>query len=156
MWNLNLKTYAATMSPEAMEARFGKLWEQGDVGKAHYHRIRKIRPKQRALRELGAKAVLSGVRADQTENRARLNVVELAPNGIYEIHPLLGWTQREVEAYFLIHSLPRHPLVAKGYSSIGDTHSTRRGEGRAGRLLGAGMECGVVFQKPAEILPARL
>ncbi|MDO8482801.1 MAG: phosphoadenylyl-sulfate reductase [bacterium] len=147
MWNLNLKTYSAVISPAVMEEKFGRLWEKGEAGKAHYHRIRKVRPKQRALRELGAKAVLSGVRADQTENRSKLNTVELNPQGVYEIHPLLKWTRREIGGYFLIHELPYHPLVERGYGSIGDTHSTVRGEGRSGRILGARVECGVVIQK---------
>lgn len=143
LWDLNLKTYAATMSPAAMETKFGKLWEKGEAGKKHYNLIRKIRPKQRAIRQLGAKAVLSGVRADQTQNRSTLRIVERSSDGTYEIHPLLRWTEREVAMYFFLHDLPRHPLVAKGYHSIGDTHSTVRGEGRAGRLLGDTMECGM-------------
>lgn len=149
MWNLNLKTYEASMSPAAMEAKFGKLWEKGEAGKEHYNLIRKIRPKQRAIRQLGAKAVLSGVRADQTQTRSTLRIVERSPDGTYEIHPLLNVTQRDVATYFLLRNLPYHPLVAKGYGSIGDTHSTRPGTGREGRLLGLSMECGLhVFSTP--------
>lgn len=142
-WNLNLKIYSSPLSPEKMEKVYGKLWERGEVGKKLYSLIRKIRPKQRALRELRAKAVLSGVRSYQTKTRSKLSCVELTPNGRYEVHPLLRWTEREVMAYFAVNDLPYHPLVAKGYDSIGDTHSTLPGKGREGRLLGPTMECGL-------------
>ncbi len=156
MWDLNLRTYAATMSPAAMETKFGKLWQKGEAGKKHYNRMRKIVPKKRAIRQLGAKAVLSGVRANQTENRSALRIVERGADSTYEIHPLIRWTERDVAAYFLLHELPHHPLVAKGYESIGDTHSTRPGVGRKGRLLGASMECGLhIFGGSAQEL-ARL
>jgi len=42
------------------------------------------------------------------------------------------------------HKLPFHPLVAEGYSSIGCTHCTVKGEGRSGRWLGKPKtECGL-------------
>ena len=42
-------------------------------------------------------------------------------------------TKEERETYIREHKLPFHPLVSKGYSSIGCTHCTVPGNGRSGR-----------------------
>src|SRR5277367_1067492 len=52
---LNLKVYRALESPAWIEARHGKLWEQGEAGLDAYNRIAKVEPMQRALAELGAR-----------------------------------------------------------------------------------------------------
>ncbi len=139
-FKLNLKIYRSSMSPETMEAQHGKLWE---TDLATYHQIRKIVPMRRALSELGAKAYLNGIRSDQTEYRSTLQQIALDRDGICVIHPLLNWTQKNVDAYFHQHQLPYHPLVARGYGSIGDIHTTLPGKNREGRLLGKSKECGL-------------
>ncbi len=141
--SLNLKVYFSLISPREMENAYGKLWEKGEDGLRLYHLIRKIEPMKRALRELEARAVLYGVRAYQTENRSTLSHVELNPERVYKVHPLLGLTKKEVESYFTLHALPYHPLAEKGYDSIGDIHTTVPGRNREGRLLGPKMECGL-------------
>jgi phosphoadenosine phosphosulfate reductase len=40
------------------------------------------------------------------------------------MHPIADWSDRDVYAYLSRHKLPYHPLWARGYVSIGDTHST--------------------------------
>src|SRR5476649_804856 len=50
--NLNLKVYRAAESPAWLEARSGRLWEQGVEGLSAYNQIAKIEPMQRALNEL--------------------------------------------------------------------------------------------------------
>ena len=59
---LNLKVYRAELSPAWQEARFGRLWEQGVEGLDRYNEMNKVEPMQRALRELGAKAWIAGLR----------------------------------------------------------------------------------------------
>src|SRR5271170_6717900 len=41
---INLKVYRAAETPEAMEARLGKLWEKGADGLETYNQIRKVEP----------------------------------------------------------------------------------------------------------------
>ena len=36
-----------------------------------------------------------------------------------KVNPLAGWSPPELKAYAARHDLPEHPLVAKGYPSIG-------------------------------------
>lgn len=136
----------ATMTAAHQEALYGNLWEQGDEGVRRYLEINKVEPMKRALRELGIRAWMSGVRAQQTEHRRALPRVVLQ-DGCVKVHPILNWTRQQVDDYLDQHDLPRHPLVAQGYRSIGDWHSTipvLEGEDeRSGRLLGTKKECGL-------------
>lgn len=144
-FNLNLKVYTARVTPARYEALHGKTWEYAE-GLSHYHDVFKVEPLQRALEELNVTAWLAGLRADQTDHRASLRTVE-QQNGLYKIHPILSWSRKDIGQYMSEHELPYHPLVEKGYASIGDTHSSRpiaEGEDeRAGRFGGFAQECGI-------------
>lgn len=143
---LNLKVYNASITAARMETVYGPLWTTDEK---LYAQFTKIEPQQRACRELGAKAWLSGVRAEQTDHRKSLRTVESLNKqyGVYPVHPILNWTRRQVGEYLAFHKLPYHPLVEKGYASIGDTHSTAPvGAGqseRDGRFMGIKQECGL-------------
>lgn len=140
---LNLKVYSGH-SPETLERLYGKLWEQGEEGMKNYNNLQKVVPLYNALGKLNATAMISGIRAEQTENRTNTEVIEFDGKGnIFRIHPILNWTKNDIDEYLRKHGLPRHPLVAKGYESIGDWHSTLPGKGRSGRLLGQKQECGI-------------
>ncbi len=146
--DLNLHVAQSPMSSARMEALHGRLWER-DEPDAHdrYLRNRKVEPLERTLRELGASAWLSGVRADQTEHRAQLRVVE-RQNGRFKISPILGWHSRGVHAYLKQHDLPYHPLFEQGYATVGDWHSSRPVTAddtreRDTRFGGQRQECGI-------------
>jgi len=58
--------------------------------------------------------------------------------------PLIDITEGEFLFHLEKDKLPRHPLEAKGYGSIGCHHCTRPGQGRAGRWAGKDKdECGL-------------
>jgi phosphoadenosine phosphosulfate reductase len=121
---VNLKVYRAAESPAWIEARHGKLWEQGEAGLAAYNQIAKVEPMQRALSELGAKAWLAGLRRSQSSTREQLPVVS-TQDGRAKILPIVDWTDRDIHRYLTENDLPYHPLWEKGYVSIGDVHTTR-------------------------------
>lgn len=123
--SLNLHIYRAEHSPAWQEARYGKLWEQGLEGIERYNWLNKVEPMQRALRDLGAAAWISGLRRQQAKSRQNLDVL-LWRNGRCKVHPLIDWTDRDVFRYLTRHNLPYHPLWEQGYVSIGDVHTTRR------------------------------
>jgi phosphoadenosine phosphosulfate reductase len=85
--------------------------------------INKVEPMQRAL--TGFEGWVSGVRRDQTTNRSDLPVLEQPPTGPLKIYPLITWTRQEIFAYIDRHNLPTHPLLAKGYRSVGCVPCTR-------------------------------
>ncbi|MEM8725072.1 MAG: phosphoadenosine phosphosulfate reductase family protein, partial [Pseudomonadota bacterium] len=70
-----------------------------------------------------------------------------------KINPLIDWTAEDIAAYLEQHDLPRHPLVAQGFPSIGCEPCTNKvadGEDpRSGRWKGWDKtECGI--HKPGE------
>ncbi len=124
--------------------RFGKELYHADPDLCCY--LRKVQPMQKAMKSV--RAWISGIRRDQTENRAHAPILELEPNGLVKINPLLNWTRQDVQAYMKEYNLPAHPLFDKGYRSIGCKPCTRAvlpGENeRAGRWAGKSKtECGL-------------
>jgi phosphoadenosine phosphosulfate reductase len=149
---LNLKVYRPATSPAWQEARWGKLWEQGAEGIERYNRYNKVEPMQRALRELGARGWITGLRRQQSRSRANLGVLA-QQNGVVKIQPIIDWTDRQVFQYLTKHDLPYHPLWEKGYVSIGDTHTTRPLSAgmteEETRFFGLKRECGL-HETPAK------
>ena len=91
---------------------------------------------------------INGVRADQSAVRKSFNVEEQAPHDVIRFHPMLDWNTKMIEGYMKEHKLPRHPLEAKGYFSIGCEPCTRKFDlewnAREGRWFGLKKtECGL-------------
>ena len=146
MLDLDLRVYQPGLTAARQEALYGRLWEQGQDGLGRYAVINKIEPMDRALRELGADVWLSGVRRSQSSTRALRPLAEQQSKTL-KVYPILDWPDARVAAYFHAHRLPRHPLEAAGYATMGDWHSTRpRAEGEDGettRFDGVKYECGL-------------
>ncbi|BBD97538.1 phosphoadenylyl-sulfate reductase [Sphingobium amiense] len=107
--------------------------------------IRKVEPMKRAKDSLDA--WISGRKAFQASTRKNLPRFEVE-DGKLKINPLGDWTKADLDAYFVEHDLPRHPLEAQGYLSIGCEPCTSKvlpGEDpRAGRWRGWDkVECGI-------------
>lgn len=107
--------------------------------------IRKVEPLKRAKQ--GLDAWISGRKAFQSVTRQNLPRFEVE-EGRLKINPLGDWTKADLEAYFEEHKLPRHPLEAQGYLSVGCepcTSTVKPGEDpRAGRWRGWDKtECGI-------------
>jgi len=108
-------------------------------------RIRKVEPLERALKPFAAS--INGRKRFQANTRQKLDVVEV-DGARLKFNPLADWDAAQIEAYFRKHDLPRHPLVAEGYRSIGCAPCTQpvaEGEdARAGRWRGSEKtECGI-------------
>ena len=110
--------------------------------------IRKESPLQHALTPFDA--WITGRKRFQGGSRQALDFFEHDRAGRIKINPLAHWTPEDVSDYMTNNRLPRHPLVAKGYPSIGCAPCTTRvakGEDpRAGRWRGREKtECGIHF-----------
>lgn len=81
--------------------------------------MRKVEPLERAVKERGIRALITGRKRHQTPERAALATIECEENGLIRINPLALWGQEQVDTAFAGRSLPRHPLVEQGYVSIG-------------------------------------
>ena len=107
--------------------------------------IRKVEPLARAKK--GLDSWISGRKAFQSVTRQNLPRFEIE-DGRLKINPLGDWDKAALDAYFEAHDLPRHPLEAQGYLSIGCEPCTSKvmpGEDpRAGRWRGWDkVECGI-------------
>jgi phosphoadenosine phosphosulfate reductase len=146
--SLNIQVYQSDISPARMEAIQGRLWQQDDVEAFNrYDQMRKVEPMQRALRDLGATAWFAGLRAEQTNHRKTLSVLE-RQGFPYKVLPILNWTAEDVHRYLEEHNLPYHPLKEKGYATVGDWHSSRPmteqdEHERQTRFQGMKQECGL-------------
>lgn len=129
--------------------------------------IRKVHPMRALLsgrKGGGPQAWITGVRRAQSPARARtpkLGIDSHVPR-VWKLAPLADWTHAQVEEYTRRHRLPRHPLYAQGYASLGCapcTRALRPGENeRAGRWWwegGENKECGLHYTPDGRILPAR-
>ncbi len=144
--DLNLKKYHAPISAAEQEALHGRLWEQEADGLKQYNLMNKVEPMDRALRELGAKAWLAGLRRSQGQSRASRSIVE-GQNQMTKIYPILDWDNRTMHEYMQTNGLSYHPLWEMGYVSVGDWHSTSKLEAgmteEETRFGGAQRECGL-------------
>lgn len=157
--DLNLHVYRPRVSPAWQEVRHGKRWQQGLRGIEEYNLENKVEPMQRALRELNVGTWFSGLRRDQSGERAETPFVQ--PSGDrFKVHPIADWTDRDVYEYLRQHDLPYHPLWDKGYVSIGDVHTTRSladvDSIEETRFFGLKRECGIhEIDLGAELADAR-
>ncbi len=134
-----------TPDPELLEKKDGSglRWSYDPDGCCE---IRKVLPLDAAM--AGFDASITGRKAFQASTRNALPRFEVDAAGKLKVNPLADWTKADIEAYFATHDLPRHPLEAQGYLSIGCapcTSKVKPGEDpRSGRWVGwEKTECGI-------------
>jgi phosphoadenosine phosphosulfate reductase len=110
--------------------------------------IRKVKPLNRALK--GAKVWITGLRAEQSNNRQNMSMIEWSEEKqLYKFNPLINWTHGEMIDYIKKNNVPYNPLHDKGFVSIGCAPCTRAIEpgedARAGRWWweASQKECGL-------------
>jgi len=107
--------------------------------------LRKVEPLAKALAPFAA--WITGRKSHQSAERSQLSKIEYVDGKII-FNPLALWSRLELASYLDTHGLPRHPLEADGYVSIGCITCTDRvlpgEEVRAGRWRGQNKsECGI-------------
>ncbi|MEI9946889.1 MAG: phosphoadenylyl-sulfate reductase [Chitinophagaceae bacterium] len=98
--------------------------------------IRKVKPLNRALE--GAKVWITGLRAEQSDNRHDMKMIEwLEDRKMYKFNPMIHWSYEDMMGYIKEFNVPYNPLHDKGFISIGCAPCTRAIEpgedARAGR-----------------------
>lgn len=103
--------------------------------------VNKVEPLEEVKKEY--QVWVSSLMHWQTPHRAGLDIFE-ERRGIIKFYPMIDVGKAERDAYIREHALPFHPLVAKGYSSIGCVHCTLAGDDRGGRWADTPKtECGL-------------
>ncbi len=110
--------------------------------------LRKVKPLNRAL--AGAKVWITGLRAEQSDNRQDMPLIEWdEQRQLYKFNPLINWTYEQMMTYIAEHNVPYNALHDKGFFSIGCAPCTRAIEAgehpRAGRWWweSSQKECGL-------------
>lgn len=123
---------------EAMVREYGmNLFYRSQANRKLCCGIRKVNPLTKILSTLDG--WITGIRADQTQNRADANKFEIDRQfgGILKANPLIDWTWDQVWDYIKANKVPYNKLHDSGYPSIGCepcTRAVKKGEGlRAGR-----------------------
>jgi len=141
-FGLNVIEITNKMGHGTFKQEYGQLYKK-DPDQCCY--INKVEPLERALSDY--KAWITGIRSDQTEQRKKADYIQQLDNGITKICPMLDWTNHDVWTYVHINELPEHPLLEKGYLSVGCapcTQPSEDGDARSGRWKGQGKnECGL-------------
>ena len=109
--------------------------------------LRKTQPLEAALQ--GFDGWITGRKRYQNGQRSTLPLFEKEGRRI-KVNPLAGWGAEDVTAYLDAHDLPRHPMVARGFPSIGcgpcTTRVSAHEDARAGRWRDTQKtECGIHF-----------
>jgi phosphoadenosine phosphosulfate reductase len=143
--DLNLFQFTPALSAETFEATHGRMWESNPNACCGFN---KQEPFERAKRDLGLEAWITGVRREQSSTRKNTPYVLRDFDGLLKYCPIADWTAQDVHYYLQENDLPYHPLRLDGYLSIGCTHCTRRikpgDDPRAGRWAGFDKtECGL-------------
>ena len=141
----DLRTIRADRRDTSFEDPDGTLHQFNTDACCH---LRKVVPLERALR--GFDGWITGRKRFQAGTRAALEFFENEEDKRLKVNPLAHWGREDIEDYMVNNRLPRHPLVAKGYPSIGCapcTSPVKEGEDpRAGRWRGSQkQECGIHF-----------
>lgn len=111
--------------------------------------LRKTQPLEKALGDFDG--WITGRKRFQGGQRAQLAFFEPDGDSRIKVNPLAYWELNDIATYIANHRLPRHPLVANGFASLGCAPCTSRiidGEDqRAGRWRGQDKtECGIHFE----------
>lgn len=110
--------------------------------------VRKVEPLERALAPFDG--WITGRKRYQGATREAVEFFEAEGDTRIKVNPLAHWGREDLQDYIINNRLPRHPLVAQGYPSIGCEPCTSKvapGEDpRAGRWPGQQKtECGIHF-----------
>lgn len=137
-----------------IKADRSEVFRHDNEGLLHLHdpdaccNLRKTVPLQQALS--GFDAWITGRKRYQGATRSAIDFFENEGDLRIKVNPLAHWGMSDLQDYIVENRLPRHPLVAKGYPSIGCAPCTTRvndGEDpRAGRWRNTEKEeCGIHF-----------
>lgn len=133
LWDKTLLQYNASIKPYFPNTQqiekfvenngINPFYTSVDLRKECCH-IRKVVPLKRAL--AGAKIWITGLRAEQSENRNGLNIIEWDEHfQVFKYNPLLHWTIANVKEYVNKNSVPYNTLHDQNFVSIGCAPCTR-------------------------------
>ena len=150
-YQLELAAFLGFTNVQHIRADATQVRREDTFGRLHVNNpdaccdLRKTKPLDAALENYDI--WVSGRKRHQSATRDTLEIFE-HDGARLKLNPLADWGQEDIAAYFEKHRLPKHPLVKKGFLSIGCaacTTAVSAGENpRNGRWRGTEKtECGI-------------
>jgi len=137
LYQLNVVSISAS-NEEQLKCNEQKLWLHKPNDCCYYNRVKPLEEVKQNY-----KVWVSGVMKWQTQHRKDMSLFEQKAH-IIKFHPLLDMDIDVMNELIKSNDLPPHPLMARGYDSIGCSHCTKIGKGRSGRWEGLEKtECGL-------------
>ena len=118
----NLKILKPTSALVRAQDAKGELWQTDPDSCCN---LRKVLPLQKFLETGKWKVWITGRKKLHGGSRVSLKKVELDQEPI-KLNPLADWSLEQISAFLAQNQLPPHPLVAKGYPSIGCVNCTHK------------------------------
>ncbi len=106
--NLQFHNYRPRRSKAHREAVDGPTPGLDDPRFAEFTREVKLEPFERALQDLHAEVWITGIRAEETAERAAMSPISLRADGILKVAPVLSWTAKQMNDYLKQHGLPNN------------------------------------------------
>lgn len=130
--------------------RDGTLWQSDPDACCN---LRKVLPMRQAIQPFGL--IITGRKRAHGGLRSEIEMIEQFGERI-RLNPLADWDASRIDAEFTVRDLPRHPLQAQGYSSIGCAPCTgpavAKDDVRSGRWMQFDKtECGIHFNADGSV-----
>lgn len=106
--NLNIVSAAPRRSRAHREVVDGPAPQPGDPGHVAFTQEVKLEPFDRAVQQLGGELWITGIRAEETAERAAVQPVSHARDGMIKVAPVLHWTAKQMHEYLKAHALPNN------------------------------------------------
>lgn len=106
--SLNFLNYRPRRSRAHREAMEGPLPEITDPRHKAFTEEVKLEPFDRAVKDIGGRVWITGIRADETEQRAATLPVSVGSDGLIKVAPVLRWTAKHMHEYLKRHDLPNN------------------------------------------------
>lgn len=106
--DLNLQIARPRRSRAHREAADGPTPAVGTPEHDAFTREVKLEPFERALLALEPRVWFTGLRAEETAERARMQAISLNQDGFIKVAPLLNWTSKQLHEYLKQHDLPNN------------------------------------------------
>lgn len=144
-----LQLNITTITPEKWKNDFTKKDKTYENDPDLCCSVNKVEPLNEVKKDY--KIWVSGLMAFQTPFRKSLEIFE-KDGDIIKFYPLVDVQPYFARGYFNKYNLPKHPLLEKGYASVGCHHCTAKGENRSGRWTNVKekTECGLHYVKPKD------
>ena len=106
--NLQVTSVRPRRSRAHREAVDGPRPMPGDPGHEAFTEEVKLEPFDRAVKKVRGEIWITGIRAEETEERAAMLPVSMARDGIIKVAPVLQWTARQMNDYLKAFGLPNN------------------------------------------------